>query len=638
VSFISCNTISNQIDDIIKIPSSAKNRMVLYLLLFINIFYSGTLYAQNYQDEKSKLLQEGNAYFEDSNFTEAARSFNRLAYLYWNEQNLEDATSYYKKALSINERIGNNNAIAVISGNLGMIYADRRQLKLSIQSFQKSLSIKRKNNDNSGIASDLLNIASVYNEFKHYQKSIQYANDALSLATELENMMIMKRAYGLLAENHKGTGNTEKSMEYFDMFASVEKHMQEQRIEQTEQKTKKQIKEMQSITKKAIDEKTQKEKELQEKEDSLKIMEALSRERQMQIELLNKEKQLNEMRLREKETRLKNIALTTYSAIGVTLLLIAIAVILYKGYRQKKYANQKLEDQNKEILRQKEIIDDKNTRLSNNINYAKRIQNTILPKPESLSLFVPDSFIIYKPRDVVSGDFYWFSDTNLKSVITKTTSNILTSKEKNEKKEKPETNEFIISAIDCTGHSVPGALMSMVGYNLLHEIISTGFTQPNIILNALHKGILNELKQEESKNQDGMDIALCVVNRKKKLLSFAGAKNPLVYIRNNQIFRIKGDNMSIGGGVSFDEERRFTNHEVSFEEPTTFYIFSDGYIDQLGGNEGKKFMYSNFKKLLLNIHHYPMDDQATILEERHHEWRKGYSQIDDILIMGFHLS
>jgi len=268
----------------------------------------------------------------------------------------------------------------------------------------------------------------------------------------------------------------------------------------------------------------------------------------------------------------------------------------------------RIESQSKELRK-------KNEDIVSSINYASRIQKATLPKIEDIRKVLPESFVLYKPRDIVSGDFYWFTE---------------------------QQGKIFLAAVDCTGHGVPGAFMSLIGTNILNEIVNVRkIVEADEILLELHKGIQNALKQEETKTRDGMDLALCVIDQKTKILKFAGAKNPMICIQGKHLREIKGTNKPIGGlwrGANEDFEKRFVN----LGEETVFYLFSDGFQDQFGGAEGRKFMKKNLKELLLEIHHLEMDEQQHILNKTIEEWMQAesqhYKQIDDIMILGVRIS
>ncbi|NOQ25198.1 MAG: SpoIIE family protein phosphatase [Bacteroidales bacterium] len=274
---------------------------------------------------------------------------------------------------------------------------------------------------------------------------------------------------------------------------------------------------------------------------------------------------------------------------------------------------QKVKDRTAEVVRQKEVIEIKNKHIMDSIKYAKRIQNAILPPDSYVKKLLPKSFILYKPKDIVSGDFYW---------MTK------------------KSNLVIYAAVDCTGHGVPGAFMSIVGNNQLNYAIDVKKARnASEILDHLNKGVVDTLREQGSegrimsKVKDGMDLALCVIDYKNMKLQFAGANNPLCLVRDGEMIQIKGNRMAIGG--NFDEELpKFTNHEMDLKKGDVLYTFSDGYPDQFGGNDGRKFMLKKFRALLLEIHKNPIEEQEKILEDILETWRGKEEQVDDIIVIG----
>ena len=357
---------------------------------------------------------------------------------------------------------------------------------------------------------------------------------------------------------------------------------------------------------------------LQAKQDSLFKAEQVARQRAQEIEILESQREIQRLAQSELEARQRAQQTVIYSGAAGLFLFFLLSLFIYKGYNDKRKANTLLSHQNEEIQKQKDQIQKQNENISKSINYAQGIQKALLPSQKNLELYLPESFIFFKPRDVVSGDYYWF-----KAIPGE-------NGEYNKK-----TDKFAISAIDCTGHGVPGAFLSMIGYNLLDEIIDKGTHKPGKILMELNRGVRRTLRQDETDNRDGMDMALCVWDPKTKTIEFSGAKNPLVYINNGEIFRIRGDKESIGGG-SANVDQEFTTHKIEAEGPTWVYLFSDGFIDQFGGNDGRKFMIKNFTELLHHIHELPPSEQREILKITFNEWkRQEYPQVDDVLIIGF---
>ncbi|MDX2302433.1 MAG: 7TM diverse intracellular signaling domain-containing protein [Microscillaceae bacterium] len=242
------------------------------------------------------------------------------------------------------------------------------------------------------------------------------------------------------------------------------------------------------------------------------------------------------------------------------------------------------------------------------INYAQRIQNAILPLQTTFDALLPHHFIFFKPRDIVSGDFYYIREAN---------------------------HKIILAAVDCTGHGVPGAFISLIGYLSLNVLtLIMKITSVSEILKEMHRGIRQVLRQKETKTYDGMDMAIVSIDKENKIMEFAGAKNPLIYVQNGELHQIKGNIFGIGGEER-GMERNYTTHKVDISEPITCYLFSDGYQDQFGGPKGRKFMTNRFRDLLLEIHSKPMEEQKEILQATLLNWMGDEKQTDDILVIGF---
>ncbi len=261
----------------------------------------------------------------------------------------------------------------------------------------------------------------------------------------------------------------------------------------------------------------------------------------------------------------------------------------------------KIEEQKKEI----EILLNHTT---DSIKYAKRIQEAILPSNDYVKSVLPNAFIMYLPKDIVSGDFYWVQQVK---------------------------NKVFVAAVDCTGHGVPGAFMTIIGHNGLVKASKkeSEVLTPAIILNELNEEVLQTFEQQkEDSIRDGMDATVCAIDYEKGLLEFSGAYNPLFYIRNEQVFEIPGDKFPVGAHT--EGKKEFTNHVIPIQKGDVFYLFSDGYADQFGGPKGKKFMYKNFRELLIKIHKTKLEDQKRTLLHEFHAWKGNLEQVDDILVIG----
>ena len=271
---------------------------------------------------------------------------------------------------------------------------------------------------------------------------------------------------------------------------------------------------------------------------------------------------------------------------------------------------EKVKERTVEVINQKEIIEQKNKEITDSINYAKQIQRSILPLTHDIYKLLPDSFGLYKPKDVVSGDFYWVGQQN---------------------------GKVLVAAADCTGHGVPGAFMSMLGSNKLdHAVYDKGITRPSEILKMLNQGVKSTLKQSLADSlRDGMDIALLCIDYENSRIEFAGANRPLYHIRRGMLCEMPPTKSAIGGLTPDDQE--FAHEEIDIAKGDCIYIFTDGYADQFGGEKGKKMMTKNFRELLISIHDKPMKEQEEHLEKLFLEWKGDFEQVDDILVIGIRI-
>jgi serine phosphatase RsbU (regulator of sigma subunit) len=304
---------------------------------------------------------------------------------------------------------------------------------------------------------------------------------------------------------------------------------------------------------------------------------------------------------------------TPYHLILYSVLAISIVYFLVKSQTSRLIKIKKLLREKEETLlkieNQRAELEYKNKSITDSLNYAQRIQEALLPSEDYFRKYFKESFIFYKPKDIVSGDFFWIGENG---------------------------GKIFIAAADCTGHGVPGALMSMIGHDLLDKIINVDkIVHPAEVLGIMSKGLEKTFSREKNVGtiiHDGMDIGLCVVDRGKRKIQFAGAFLPLYIIRDNRLIDLKGDKYALG---MTPEGTSYTNNEMDLIEDDMMYLFSDGYVDQFGGSENKKFMYRRFRYLLMTIYRFQVDDQKSILEENMKTWMGSTSQIDDMLVMGF---
>lgn len=584
------------------------------------------------QDDIDRYKELVVRYKQANNSQQAAFYLNKIAFIYWEFGNPKEAINYFLETIPLNEKVGNYNDIKAVYSNIALIYSDMDRLDLTLEYFYKSLEARRKLNNKGEVAAGLIDVAYIHTALNQSEKAIQLLEEALELSREVNNPRLILNSLKLLAQNYDNLGNKAKATEYGGMANAYEQQLATQQIK-TEYETK--VVKSQAEAERERMQRTQQEllmslRELQSKamqdslnfvvlrkQDSLRKAEEEAQRKQTEIDLLNTDRMLKEAQLREREAQSRVQRIIILAGAIFVLVLIISSVAIYKNYTDKKKANELLNLQNIEIQQQRDQIQKQNENISKSINYAQGIQRALLPPQSNLQAIFPESFIFFRPRDVVSGDYYWFKE-------------LTTGYGSNEK-----TGKVAVSAIDCTGHGVPGAFLSMIGYNLLDDIVFRGIHKPGAILTELNNGIRRTLRQDETDNRDGMDMALCVVDTKTNIVEFSGAKNPLVYVANNEVNRIRGDKESIGGGMDYRNDE-FTTHVIKVESPTWFYMFSDGFIDQFGGPDGRKYMIKNFIDLLAGISILPPDQQREILKNTLKDWLgTKYPQVDDILVVGF---
>lgn len=584
------------------------------------------------QDDIDRYKELVVRYKQANNSQQAAFYLNKIAFIYWEFGNPKEAINYFLETIPLNEKVGNYNDIKAVYSNIALIYSDMDRLDLTLEYFYKSLEARRKLNNKGEVAAGLIDVAYIHTALNQSEKAIQLLDEALELSREVNNPRLILNSLKLLAQNYDNLGNKAKTTEYGGMANAYEQQLATQQIK-TEYETK--VVKSQAEAERERMQRTQQEllmslRELQtkamqdslsfvvlRKQDSLRKAEEEAQRKQTEIDLLNTDRMLKEAQLSEQEAQSRVQRIIILTGTIFLIVLIGSSVTIYKNYSDKKKANELLNLQNIEIQKQRDQIQKQNENISKSINYAQGIQRALLPPQSNLQAIFPESFIFFRPRDVVSGDYYWFKE-------------LTTGYGSYEK-----TGKVAVSAIDCTGHGVPGAFLSMIGYNLLDDIVFRGIHKPGAILTELNNGIRRTLRQDETDNRDGMDMALCVVDTKTNIVEFSGAKNPLVYVVNNEVNRIRGDKESIGGGMDYRNDE-FTTHVIKVESPTWFYMFSDGFIDQFGGPDGRKYMIKNFIDLLAGISILPSDQQRDILKNTLKDWLgTKYPQVDDILVVGF---
>jgi serine phosphatase RsbU (regulator of sigma subunit)/Tfp pilus assembly protein PilF len=509
--------------------------------------------ANNYSHlAANKFVSQYGEYWEDSLFQISSQAITA---------SFSKTFEYYNQALEIFEKKEKTKEIINLNINLGTHYIYTRDWNKVKQHLNKALRLAKQTNSQSDIALAEYMLGDYYLRIRDFESAEQNFQQSLQVSTSLGIKDLMRWTHQKLAKLYELTGNPIKALRHEKMTNRIKDEL-------FSEQSQKVITEMQTKY------------ETEKKEQEIKL---LNNERALQQSVIQKQR------------------LTLAITIGGLLIILAFAGLLINMVRQKQRANRILEEKNELISHQKQEITD-------SIRYASRIQNAILPSSSILSDALNEHFVLFLPRDIVSGDFYWFTK---------------------------QQNKIVLVAADCTGHGVPGAFMSMLGVSFLYEIVSKeGIVQPSHILDMLRDLVKVTLSQTGKKDEqkDGMDISLCTIDLENMKMEWAGAYNPLFLIRNNELIEYKADKMPVA--IHLTDHKPFTNNYIDLMPDDVFYMFSDGFADQFGGVDSRKFMIKQFKNLLLDIHQKPMDEQKEKLHQAHLNWRGNLEQIDDIVVFG----
>ncbi|MFL5753708.1 MAG: tetratricopeptide repeat protein [Bacteroidia bacterium] len=598
----------------------------------------------NYKEALAMLNRALETTLEMNDTTTLGSANGNIGLVYYHLGAYTKAIEYYMRAVKAHEAAGDLNGLSSVYNNLGNLYTQNKDFKMGMKYHDKSLKIRLKLNNKAGIATSYGNIGNCYESIKEYEKALDYYNKAVSIQEKLGNEHALSINYGNIANIKYLLKDYENALKLYTTTLKVREKLNDQngisvahtgigriltelgRYDEAERNFKEAI----AIAKKIGAKEEEKDAYngaancyyRQHKSDlALKnflIYDSLNTElvnsynakqaADMQANL-DIERQQNEISQLKKDADITNLTLKS-QRIGIILSVVglfSVAVILffvYRNYKDKKKTNALLVEKNSIIeQRSKEVID--------SINYAQKIQAAILPSEVDFKKILPDSFTLLKPKDIVSGDFYWIADRG---------------------------EEVFYATADCTGHGVPGGFMTMLGSSFLNEIINErGVRQPAIILDMLRDKIIAALKQTgaSGENKDGMDIVVCRLNKKDGQLAFASANNSLYHVSGGQLKEYKADKQPIG--YYHDGTKPFTQQELQLGKGDSVYTFSDGYADQFGGGKGKKFKYSQLKDVLLANSVLSMQEQKRMLDLKIEEWKGNLEQVDDILVIGVRL-
>ncbi len=515
-------------------------------------------------------------------------ALNNIGVSFQQSGDLNNAILYLKMSIKLYEELGSKNDIAETSINIGNVYYRQGELMKAKEEYEKALPILTETGNSSSLAICRTCMGVILNELKQPEEAIPHSEEAIKIFKKMGNLDYLSIVYYNYSNSFKLLGNHKTANKYLEMHINLNDSLSNTYL-------------MDQIA------------EMSEKYEADK--------KQQEIELLMEDKKntdqrnkIQELENQNQKAELSKSNTVVYFSIGGLVLLMAFAFMLIKRIRLKSVIFRQLKQQKEEILFAKQIIEAKNKDILDSILYAKKIQDAILHEENKALKNLDQHFVIFRPKDIVSGDFYWTL----------------------------EKNECVYAAVaDCTGHGVPGAFMSMLGIAFLNEITKSGeLKSPAEILNELRTKVIRELGQSGTigENKDGMDISLVKIDRKRNSLEFSGAHNPLLISRKNEIIQLNADKQPIGYQ---EEQKPFTNQFLELQSGDMMYLLSDGYADQFGGDltvtgkiKGKKFKMTRFKELIQKISDIETGIQKTKIEKAFFDWKGDMEQIDDVCVMG----
>ncbi len=529
--------------------------------------------------------------------------------------NPREAIKYSNMALKIAKKKKDLQNEAVLENNLGLYYKGVGDLKMAFHHYEVSRKLYSQLQDSFSMAMLYNNIANAYIEDKQHEKSIEESLKAFEIAKNYDDTTLIYNCMQTLANGYSHTKKFDKALFYMDLAKPLvirngsKTDLQDMYLEFAETYI------LMNNYKDATDNmiKVLAYTDSIKSEENNQLITNLGVEmdlnsKEKEIELLNKNAEIKEIELE----RQKNIRLFF---IGVVFLFAVITVIGLFSYRRIKKANLIIENQkmevelkNEEVTHQKQLVEEKQKEIIDSINYAKRIQQAVLTGEDVWNKISKEYFILFKPKDIVSGDFYWAYNTP--------------------------NNRSIFCLADCTGHGVPGGFMSMLGNSFLNEIVvENKIFKADQILNKLRSKIIHALEQKGGTQQkDGMDMSLCVWNKLDNTLEFAGANNPLWLLRGKELQEYKADKMPIG--LYLETETPFSSVTIQLQAGDIIYLSTDGYADQFGGPKGKKLKYKPLIESLIKNSPLPMAEQKNILDSTFNDWMHKHDQVDDVSLIG----
>jgi len=663
-----------QDEDYLKIYNDTKKHDTIRILALYDHIWEKVYTDLDTAEAFAKLGLEGKLAAKHPKFK--SKFYNAYGAIYQLRGNYLQAVNYYQQGLTLSEQLNDLRGQSIMLGNIGTIYIKLKEFQLGLNSLKRCLSVMKKLNDEYNQASIYNNFCIIYLATKDYDLSMQYAMKskalyekyedknglvycynnianiyeekgmkdealanykiALKYAIETENVAEIARTYAemgnllcLKGDDSEGIAYLEKAekLSYenddIDTRSSVYVSLYQYHKKKNNFKESLKFYEKYQFLQDTLS-KDNKQREI----NQLQFEYAYQKKVQQDSITMAGERTVNFEKLKAKNAEIAKAKIQLIAIIVVVALLIIVSIIIYNRFRLTQRQKHIIEEKNKQTEEQKLIIEEKQKEILDSINYAKRIQDSLLHNFESIKRFFSDTFVLSDPKDIVSGDFYWLS----KHISNET---------KLQNGRSLVTEMYYVAVCDSTGHGVPGGFMSLLNMAYLSEAINErGITEPNKIFDYARERLISTISKNDQK--DGFDGVLIRFDKKMEFenkeqvttnysLSYAAAYNSPIMIRNGELVELEADKMPVGYGERTD---KFTNYTLEINKGDIIYIYTDGYADQFGGPKGKKFKYKQLNDLLLSIHTLPMNEQLKTLSNTFNDWKGNIEQVDDVCMVG----
>ena len=548
-----------------------------------------------------------------------ASVYNNMGNVYLDQNDLENSKDNYTKAFKIYSKINDIEGLAMTNNNFGILSDRKNNSEESIKYYQAAQGFYQQMNDDEGVMETNQNLTVVFIRLNKLDTALNYCNTTLKYGLETDNKKIHAGSYYTHGTIYQLKNNLNQAKECYNKCIDISKidgvkinlsncYRELASIDNLQKNYKDAFVNYQNYilyrdslvnednSKKILQQQMQYDFDKERNADSIKVAE---------------EKKLTEAKFKQEKTQ-------RYALYGGLALVAVFGIFMFNRFRvtqkQKKIIElkeQETQKQNEIIKTQKHVVEEHQKEILDSIHYAKRIQTALLANKEMVNENIANNFILFEPKDIVSGDFYWATKHN---------------------------NKFYLAACDSTGHGVPGAFMSLLNMGFLSEAIKEkNIEEPHLVLNYVRERLIHSIGIDGQK--DGMDAILICIDSNQAIndflnIEYAAANNEPILIKNKQIFELPKDKMPVGKGEKNDS---FTLHKIALEKDDTLYLYTDGYADQFGGEKGKKFKYKQLNELLLSIHELPMTEQSNVLQDRFSAWKGDLEQVDDVCIIGIKL-